>query len=1084
MTNFSLFAVKRIDKRKKALVLAAILLFAFSMFDATLIFAQSSTPQQASPTQSSTPPPAQPAQTPPSSAEGMPTPQQMQQDAREAGVSHQQMREMGIDPSKPEQALERARELGVPESQIQDYLRQYQADQGQQTQDTQTPGMEQLGTTEQKASDVEPTVEEAAETPEDEILDIFGEELGDATDQDGESELPGEGDLAEFRGIGRFAGLEYVGYRTLREGFGRLGSLDIGPIDPGYLISRGDVLRIYVWGEQQFQYEFAVSQDGSINVPNVGPIFVAGTRFDALQDKLRRSFSRFYSTLTTSPPRSFIEVSLAQPRGKNVYLMGNVRDSRTFNVSSFATVFNLLYATGGPTVSGSLRDVRVIRENKVFATVDMYASLVKGSEVQDVRLLENDLVFVPPRGKTVAIDGPVLRPGIYEMRGKETLRDLIDFAGRPAPSTYSFRAQIDRIVPFEERVKAGEDRRLLDINLADVLSGKKSVELVDGDRVTLFPFSDLFTQYVTIRGLGILRPGVYELGEILRLKDLVIAADSLTGDAYLAKADIRRIRLDYTEEFISVDLLKAMQGDPAHNLVLWPQDQVRIYAETEWRPSTTVQLGGYVAQPGTYAYAEFQTLYDLLFAHSGLQDSVRYGRTQTSRGDLLRRQPDGRLYKIVEFNLSEVWNQSPDADIRLLPGDRVVLYERARFQPTPRVVLEGHVKRPGTYTYLDDLTIGDLIFLHSGFEDSVYYARSYQKRLDIFRLNPDGRTRHTISLPTDHIWAGGEAASYPLLPEDVVRVYEQSILEIESYSVTLAGMVNSPGTYRLRKEMTLADLLLLGDGFLQEAWLFEVELTRYDLIGLPGDSIAITRRIPLHLEHIATDTPDDVVRKVIEESEHLSNFFLKPMDRITILNNPNFRQPRFVSVQGEVRFPGEYSLRLLDEKLSSVIRRAGGVTDIAHLRGAQLIRDGRRINIDFYELIEKKNKREDIVLLPGDSLTIPEEPGTVAVDGLVYNPGLYKYRSGKRVKQYVKEAGGTLEDAGDIFVTYASGRSLKVDFWTNPKVYDGARIEVRPIPPKPEEDKGEPLDITAVAKETMTLLASALTIIVLATRLN
>ena len=1014
----------------------------------------------------------------PVTSDPLPTPEQMQQEAQKAGYSEAQLLQMGINPNNPAQAMERARELGVPESQIQAYLDQYRG---------KAEGVQQDASVNTELPDLFGEINTAPiDTTEDqaEIKDLHEDEIQKEKEDQEKLEEEKEAEPDSLMGTGRFTGLQFIGYNTFGAGTEQLGAVSIGPIDPGYLIGKGDILRIYVWGEQQFQYEFTVSDEGNITVPSVGPIFVAGTRYENLENKLKHSLSRYYSTLTTSPPRSFLEVSLTKLRPKSVYLMGEVNDPRTYQISSYATVFNLVYLAGGPTIKGSLRDIRVLRENKIIAHVDLYSSIIEGRDNQDIRLLDNDLVFVPTRGKTVAIDGPVVRPGIYEMKEGENLRDLIQFAGKVTPSTYSFRAQIDRIVPFEQRFKLTDDRRLLDFNLADVMSGKKKVELEDGDRVSLFPFNDNLTQFVTLEGLGVLRPGIYELGDIKRVRDLIIAADSLSGDVYYGKADVRRTQLDGTETFLSIDLMKVMQGDPADNIALWPQDRVRVYAQSEWRRPQEVELFGFVTMPGTYSLAKNQTLYDLLFTYSGLQDSLRYSQTWTDRADLMRLQPDGKMHKIQEFMLEEVWNQTPGSNILLQPGDIVVLYSRDRFQPEPSITLQGHVKRPGIYRYLDGLTIGDLIFLHSGFEDSTYYARTYQKRLDIFRLAEDGRTRRTISLSLNEILAGGEAANELLIPEDVVQVYGKEILEIESRTVTLAGEVNSPGDYRLRENMTLADLLLLGGGFTQDAWLYEAELTRYDLIDLPGDSIAITRRIPLELGELDGRTAEALVRNVIDNSEHLSTFFLKPMDRVTILPNPEFRQPRMVQIKGEVLFPGEYSLQRLNEKVSDLVRRAGGLTDIAHTRGAQLLRNGERINIDFYRLLKKRDHKEDIVLLPDDIIIIPEEPGTVTIEGLVFNPGVYKYTSGKHAKTYIKEAGGILKDAGDKFITYASGRSQKIDFWHNPKVYDGSVITIQPEPPKDEEKKIEPLDMTEVMKETLTLITSALTIIVLATRIN
>lgn len=203
----------------------------------------------------------------------------------------------------------------------------------------------------------------------------------------------------------------------------------------------------------------------------------------------------------------FLDISLAKLKPIKIFMMGKVAKPGGYTISSFASVFNALYSVGGPLTSGSLREIRVIRNNKVITKVYLYDYLLKGQLIGDVRLQNNDMVFIPPRGKTVSVLGEVLRPAIYELRAGENLKKLFEFSGCLKATAYTGRVQVSRIKPFEQRKKLELEKELIDVNLTDLLQ-KPSADFVlsDGDLVAVYPISERLINNVTIEG-AVLCPG-------------------------------------------------------------------------------------------------------------------------------------------------------------------------------------------------------------------------------------------------------------------------------------------------------------------------------------------------------------------------------------------------------------------------------------------------------------------------------------------------------------------------------------------------------------------------------------------------
>ncbi|MCH8024157.1 MAG: SLBB domain-containing protein, partial [Candidatus Marinimicrobia bacterium] len=479
----------------------------------------------------------------------------------------------------------------------------------------------------------------------------------------------------------------------------------VGPVDDEYLVGFGDELRLTVWGAAEFQYDLQVDREGRIYLPNVGQFTAAGKRLQRLRRDLKKWLGRTYSGLATTPPTVFMDLTLTRLRPIKVFVLGEVARPGGYTVPNSSTVFSALYRVGGPLTRGSLRQIQVIRDGKPKATVDFYNYLLKGFDSNQVRLTENDHIFIPLRGKTVKIAGEVKRPAIYEVKENETLADLLEYAGGLTPQAYTKRLQIERIIPFPDRKDPSIARELIDLELEPILTGRRTVQLRDGDSVYVFSILDVVNNAVTVSG-AVVQPGTYELGASIRtLNDLIVAADSLDGDAYLAKGDLVRTLDDSTKVLISIDITKVIRNDPQHNHILQPRDHLIIYSLEELRIEQFVTVMGAVKQPGDYPLQQNMTVEDLIFKAGGFEENVFFQSAQLSRLSS-KNNPEGTKVEILELSLA--WAESDngvfayrdnDEARRLTLRHRDVLYVRSNpnFIPQQHVEIKGEVLFPGAY---------------------------------------------------------------------------------------------------------------------------------------------------------------------------------------------------------------------------------------------------------------------------------------------------------------------------------------------------------------------------------------------------
>jgi len=893
-----------------------------------------------------------------------------------------------------------------------------------------------------------------------------GVEIMDDTDLGEESQESDEGLDIEKSTQSQNVALSYFGYDIFENDPAIFQSTSVGAVDPSYLIGPDDEIIVMLWGETEFRQVLRVDREGFIFIPDVGQVFVNGLNLKLLESKLFRVLSQSYSSLD---PRSgnattFLDISLGNLRPLRIHVIGEVSQPGAYTVSPSATLFSALYYFNGPTTSGSLRDIRLIRNGKLHSTIDFYDYLMTGKKPRDTKLQLDDVIFIPQRKKTVSIQGEVNRPGIFELKETEEFNDMLYMSGGLKVTAYLEMAQIDRIVPFSERETLGMDRQMKDIKLREIINSKTSFELREQDRIKIFSIQDMRQNIVTING-AVSRPGNYEIGSYLSLKELIIKADSLLGDAYMERADIVRVNPDLSETLIKVNLFDVVDGD--NNIQLQGLDRVTIYSTTEMIQNTFVYISGAVLRPGQYRLQEGMSLYDLIFKGGGFIDNEFKKNVYTKRAELIRQSDIDKTKAITPFNLEEVLNRSdPLADLLLKPNDNVRIYRADDIEGGSKTVtIRGNVKFPGTYElYEKNMTIYDLLFKAAGFEDMAFKKSIFYERADLLRYDDNFLHKSIYSFNLKSLLKNPESKENKFLQDgDLIIVYPKSIFNTEK-SLSISGVIKTPGAYTFKEDMDMKDLLLEAGGLSDDIYRYRLEVARIDPNISSEDEYAKITVIDMDRNYsiIQVENQDGEIHKDIE------NFKLAPYDKVYVRSDPNFSFQKVVRIDGAVNYPGEYTLLTPTDNLYDLINRAGGLKKNAYLHGSSFNRSGSTIKVDIEKIIKRKGKKENFILKQGDAIFISEKPNIIQINGEVNAPGLYKYQKNEKVNDVIKRAGGFTLNAEkkNVYITYPNGRTRACgNFFANPKVTDGSIINVGAMP---EE---EPFDATEYAKEISSILA-------------
>lgn len=499
-----------------------------------------------------------------------------------------------------------------------------------------------------------------------------------------------------------------------------------------YRLGPGDEVIIDIWGENERSLREEISPEGNIMIEQVGPVYLNGLTIREANDKLRGVFSQMYAGVSGEEPSSDVRVTLGRLRTIQVNVLGEVATPGTYRLSSLATVFHALYRAGGVTPIGGLRDIRVMRNGHEVARVDVYDLLLNGRQPNDIRLEEGDVILVPPYEQLVEISGNVKRPMYYEMKSGENLGQLMEYAGGFTGDAYRDEVRVIR--------ELGREYQIYSVREPNYASWT----LEDGDSVAVSSVLDRFANRVEVRG-AVYREGMYELGdEVHTVRGLIDRAEGLKGDAFPGRAQLLREREDLTTEVIAIDLAGLMAGQ-SPDVELQRNDILYIPSIHDLKEYETLTIGGAVARPGEYPYAENMTIEDLVMQAGGLLDGASTAMVEVARrikdpGSL---EPSSELGKIYTFSLKDGLVADGESDFVLAPFDIVEIRNSPAYRIQERVILDGEVAFSGGYTLAKkNERLSDVVKRAGGLTPDAY---AHGARL-IRRMNDEERAVREVTL--------------------------------------------------------------------------------------------------------------------------------------------------------------------------------------------------------------------------------------------------------------------------------------------------------------------------------------------------
>lgn len=589
---------------------------------------------------------------------------------------------------------------------------------------------------------------------------------------------------------------------------------------PNYQLGPGDEVIIDIWGASQTSIRQTITPDGTINMQELGPIYLSGMTVEEANRFLKNKLGTVFSNENNQ-----IQVTLGNTRTIQINIMGEVVQPGTYALSAFSTVFHALYRAGGVNDIGSLRNVQLVRNGKKIAAVDVYDFIMQGKIKDDIRLQEGDVIIVPAYDMLVKMSGNVKRPMKFEMKKDETLTALIKYAGGFNADAYSKSVRMVRQNGMEYEVKTVDE---MDYSVC---------QLRDGDVVTVGAILNRFTNKVEIKG-AVYRPDIYALdGKVNTVRALIEKAQGLMDDAFTNRAVLQRQRDDLTSEIVSVDV-KALMNGTIPDIPLRKNDILYIPSIHDLQDLGSVIIYGEVTKPDEYPYADNMTLEDLIIQAGGLKEAA-----STVRVDVSRRIKDTKsvnstdsIGQMFSFALKDGFVIDGQPGFVLQPYDQVFVRRSPGYQTQQNVSIQGEVIFGGAYTLTSKAErLSDLVKKAGGVTNSAYVrgaklirvANDEEKKRvqDVVKLMGRELGENAIDslgLQVDSLFSVGidlEAAlANPGGDADLV-LREGDVLNIPEYvnTVKINGAVMMPNTVSYRKGEKVSYYLSQAGGYSQHA---------------------------------------------------------------------------------------------------------------------------------------------------------------------------------------------------------------------------------------------------------------------------